>query len=305
MKIYILTKRMYILSVLILLLIIPVYSIKGVDANPVPFTFDFLDMGTTLSLAQNVSMPTADVDILISSTRSSLLYDERTYIPGFNYTIEMNANFQIVSEISQNACIAFVYPETWGRWNEQDTTFLDMQIRLNETPMPYIVADVDDVLDYMLELNLTEETSQLFDLNYAVINASLIEGCVYNLDVEAIIHVSLYYDIFSFFYWVRSARTWDGTTHESVEISVENSDIIRNVTFFPEDSFTETSIGVRKTGTWALEFPSFDYDLVGVSIEQFGNEEATFYYLPILILASPFIAGIILIIVHANKKRKK
>lgn len=246
-------------------LIAPTYAV----ANPITITLDRVNTGTTVSLTENVSMPKAEVDITISSEES---YTEDTTTRAFNHSIEMESSFQISSDCDQNVSIAFAYPSDWSSRPRNVTTF-EMHIYLNGTPVDFTVMSASDLnpdSEYELDVADTLSEAQL-----AVINASLSLGYTYVLEVYALIELTSSANVFVFRYFVATARFWDGFPQEMIQISVENPDIFRSVTFYPEESLTAAEYENSKAGIWSLEFPDFGYDVVEVNIDQYYYEEPT------------------------------
>lgn len=247
-------------------LVIPFNFPYIADANPLS-AYHF-NTGTTVSLTEYVNMPHANVNISIDSVKTDL---GTGFDQVFNHTIEMASEFEISSDLDQNVSIAFAYPRYWGYGNERDASLV-MQIKLNNTPLDFTLVNGSDLeYDSDYERSVTEI---LEDLSLAVIDTDLLQGYVYILEVGATIDVSTSANVFVYRYTVWTASTWGGNPQETVRITVEDSEIFRNVTFTPEESLRIDENGNGVSGTWSLDFSTEEPDVWDVycTIDQYVSD---------------------------------
>ncbi|MGY5874925.1 MAG: hypothetical protein RTU30_04190 [Candidatus Thorarchaeota archaeon] len=272
--------------------VIPFYFSETANANPI--SIDQFTTGTTIGLANNLSMPSADVRISISS----VIISSSSYSRVYNHTVTMNSEFHIISSTSQDAGIAFAYPDTWGM-TYREVSNLNMQIRLNETSVPYIVLAGSNLV-IPESLDLSEELDYL---RLAVINVSLSEETTYSVEVDASFQISQPDTTFRFRYFVGSARSWEGQTHETVELIVENSNLLGEVSFSPADSLQVSNAGISRIGMWTLDFSSFPYDYVECGFEQYTYTDPAEYIIYALSVSALVVGGIMVLFLIIRKKR--
>ena len=253
------------------LLILILFFVAMIGTNPIkrasanPMSMSSYNAGQATVILSNASMPEAEVNISISTRKYS---ESSSTGPTFTHTIEMQSSFSIWCDVSHNSTIAFVYPGSWSNQITSIVSNLDLYIQLDGVPISYLSVNGSS-LSFDLENPEEYEKWQFLESqDLAVFNASLQAGVESLLEVQASVNVTSTADIFEFEYCVGSARTWNGSTQETVRMSVENNDLFLSSQFKPTDSLTVSEEGSRFVGIWSLDIASFSGDYVAFECTQ-------------------------------------
>lgn len=226
---------------MVITLLVPSLSQQHyVAANPL--SWDQFEIGAAAALTENVSMPLANVNVTISSVKHNQTIG---VAPVFNHMITMNSRFDIISTDTQNCCIAFAYPDTWG-YGHQDIMYPKFGINFDNMLMPYSVINGSD-------LTLPNIQTEYLDyVRLAVIEVNLEANTTHILRVSTQMQITLDQNLLRFKYCVGSAKAWEGETHETVRVEIANPDLFERISFYPNDSLSITESLDSILGTWAL-----------------------------------------------------
>lgn len=165
--------------------------------------------------------------------------------------VQQEGNYSICSPFDQNATLAFVYPNL-----VYDVVFADMSIILNE-----------EALDFHINDSLSSSSIYWgFDpvmCDYAVFDVELEIGVSYNLFVNTTTILSLD-DIqtFAYQYIVASARSFNGSTLETITLDIYGSPPFVTERFWPEENLTLSTVEDHTRAVWNLNVSEMDASFV-------------------------------------------
>ena len=183
--------------------------------------FDQMNTGSGLCIGSNVSMPKAYVDI-------DIVVEE-----GFCYIINVSCQFLLQTIPGQNFTTAFVYPSEWSNGPPPETEFKSFEISINGSKIDFSIIEWADLLE-TYDFNASEwlwlgsNRFALFSLEMPP-NSTLVVG------VEADITFHSNANRFTFAYCIGSARSWDGNTHQVIQMDFrDNANLVKHG-FQPEN----------------------------------------------------------------------
>jgi len=251
------SKRSHV-SLFLILLIGSLGIIPSVRADiPPPIYCAWIDSGSFFTLASNVSLPEATVDVNINLTDS------------WSYNINVSCLFTISSLVSQNLTTAFVYPEAWFYADPSQTiSVLSFNIWVNETPVEYAIFAFDE---FKSKYDLNQTNWDLVDdCSFALFNFSATAEQPTDVKVNTHFITSSTGHNFYFDYIVDTARRWEGNTHEIVEIGFQraNDTKIIKYSYNPENNSEFTGDSYSAVVIWDFSIQEFPFDRVGFQVQQ-------------------------------------
>ena len=288
-------KRQYItlkiISILISFSLLSV-SIPLCDANYA--IWGHLFEGSTYHNGTHISMPYADVHINI--TRGSTAV-----------TVSLDSTFHIVTNTTQNATLAFVYPTAWGddalltdpspTWGDGITNeSFFMHIYGNGTLINYTVVHYNS----SIEGGFTEDFLSVFSFPYfdfAVFDLELTANTTMILSTVSGSIFSTSMNRFDYNYIVGSARTFEGHTIERVQMHVIEEVPFLSKSFSPNESLTVEENGIVTDAIWNLNVTEFSSDRVAFG----ANVYTEVNWLPSIAVTSLIV---LLVLFYVLKKTK-
>ncbi|TFG26554.1 hypothetical protein EU528_14180 [Candidatus Thorarchaeota archaeon] len=237
-------------------------AIPSCDANYV--NWGMLEEGSSFHNGTHIRMPYADVRSNITRGASAVY-------------ISLDSEFHIMTNITQNATLAFVQPAivredllydippTNG--NEEfanESSF--MRIYANGSIVNFTTSHYDNLTEagFIEEFPfgygnfMTNSEFALFNLELTA-NTTLVLSTVSG----AIFHVNM--ERFDYSYIVGSARTFEGHTMERVHMRVVEEVPLLSKNFSPNESLTVISENTITDATWDLNVTEFSQDMVHFS----------------------------------------
>ena len=181
-----------------------------VNANPI-VTQSFRT-GGSVCFSTDISMPLAKVNITIIS--DSIEIDENGKSL-FQHNVSIKGEYIIISPVSQNVTIAFVYPSDWNSADQIDTSDHQMHIYMDDV---YLDSKLLKYKDLSLDLATFNEWNWMDNHRFALFNASLQADANSKLKVIAKTVIQTDVDIFYFTYCIGTARAWKSSTLERIQI---------------------------------------------------------------------------------------
>jgi hypothetical protein len=275
--------RFSVASVIVVLLVssFPGFIVHKSVANPIAIGSD--QSFGFLILENNMSMPEALVNMTIEPSLQSG--------SSVSYSITMDAVYTFLSPSDQNATIGLACPNNWF-----DRGY-EAQIFDNGSLLSHILLHYDDLVGE----NDTYPSGYQY-LDYVTFNCTLEAGNPTDIIVQLDLGTLTHENGLTFHYWVGTARTWNGTTHETIIMNMKNPSILQSCSFSPNVSLTVVSNPPWRIATWELDLDVFEDDIVGFH---------TWHYQPVippsnmlgLIIVSAVI-GILVIVVYITKRSK-
>lgn len=239
-----------VVAVLIILLsssLSSIYVLKA-TANPVAITFE--ETYGYLILENNVSMPEALVNFTIEPSFVEARSSDTTQ--PVQYSVRMDALYTFVSPTTQFATIGLACPFQWTEYN------YELQILQDLSNLSYTILSYSELVSE----NETQ-TSSWYDLKLFTFNCSLQSGTP--TDISILMNLGtriIRNEGWQFKYFVATALTWNGTTHETIIMNVENPSVFQSYLFAPDTSLTIVNNSPWRTATWDLNMSEFEYDYV-------------------------------------------
>ena len=239
-------------SLIVMIIGLTLVSVPQVSANPI--VIDTYSHKQSIFSPENLSLPYASVNISLDPVQ--LGYNS------FIYNISMDGVYNLKSTSQMNACIGFAYPVDWsGASNYHFTIMVNDEI-VNHT----CYTDENFLIEYYSEPY--EDWTWLSGNRFAAFNVSFSE-----LEAEVRVLSSLQFtvdtDAFLFDYIVGTAKAWNGTTFETVRMSITDPHLFNSIGFHPIQNLTEDSQDSLVKGIWNLNMSAFEYNYVRVSIRQY------------------------------------
>lgn len=212
-----------------------------VTANPIAIylerTYGYL------ILDSNMSMPEALVNITIEPSQLEGI--------SVSYNITMDAVYTFLSPNNQLATIGLACPNPWF------STGYEVQIFENESLLPHNLLHYDELVSE----NETE-TAQWDFLDFITFNCTLEAGKPTNILVLLDLGTRTVENSLTFQYFVATANSWNGTTHEVIIMNLKNPSIFHSCGFGPNVSLTVVNEPPWKIATWDLNMDAFEDDTV-------------------------------------------
>lgn len=281
-----------VLSILISFTLLSV-SIPRCDANYA--LWGVLFEGSTYHNGTHISMPYADVHINI--TRGSTAV-----------TVSLDSTFHIVTNTTQNATLAFVYPTawdddallanpppTWGDGMTNESFF--MHIYSNGTLIDYTVIHYNS----SIEGGFTEDFLSSFTFPYfdfAVFDLELTANTTMILSTVSGSIFSTSMNRFDYNYIVGSARTFEGHTMERVQMHVIEEVPFLSKSFSPNESLTVEENGIVTDAIWDFNVTEFSSDRLAFG----ANVYTEVNWIPSIILTSLIVLIVLIVVWFVRKK---
>ena len=287
---------MTIACILFILITIVFLYTPTIDADvPPPIYIDQTKSGGLFSIASNVSMPEAFVNVTVQLTDS------------WNYDVNVTCLFNITSQIQQNLTTAFVYPELWIAISSiQNVTLHEFDILVNGTAVEYSNLHFDEFRS-AYDLNQTD-WSAISDCNFAVFNFSIDSQNPIIVYVNTEFSTASVGHEFRFDYIVDTARGWEGDTHEIVRLQFDrhiDTEIIE-YRFYPSQDLDFNGNNYTANVTWDFHISDFEYSRVSLTVQQ--REDPTYHHVlppPDLRIVSILIGVMVLIVLVGLRKFDK
>ena len=234
-----------------------VISSFGALSLPIPASADiYMVIGSSEGLQFNngtdVCLDSAFVSANISRTSST------------SVVVDFSSRFQIDSDLSQKVTLAFAYPSVWNPPNEE-VSATSYTIDVNREPVSYLEYAWDD-LNFTYSSNIANATGTWFEhAMFAVFDVSLDGQNSTEIDVSRQLKYGYLGNEFCFEYLVASARSFNGSTHQIVEITVDDEPDFLNVTFSPRGFLAEWTSGDTQCARWDFTVQETTIDRVSVS----------------------------------------
>jgi len=209
---------------------------------------DQANIGSCLCLGSNVSMPEANVDIDIVVEY------------GFRYIINVSCQFLLQTVTGQNFTAAFVYPSEWGLFSQPETRFKSFRISLNGSEIDFSVIEWVELVD---TYDVNASKWQWLDNNqFALFSLEMPPNstCVVSVEADITLHSSAH--DFAFAYCIGSARSWDGNTHQVIQMNFKNHTNLLEHGFLPENHEDLTVGNETETIRWDFLISELDDNYV-------------------------------------------
>ena len=292
LKIIVASMEMWIVSkigyscLLIGIITIMLFIIPRSSADvPPPIEYVQTDSGGLFSLANNVSMPNAEVNVTIHLSGN------------WYYSINVSCSFNISSQTNQNLTTAFVYPGGWYDFAYPGSSDISrFNIRVNETLVNHTILSFDEFRDGY-DVNQTE-WGYLDDCYFALFNFSIISneplliGVVTDFEVYSPGHEYI------FQYIVDTARAWEGDTHETVIIDFTRDLDTQIIRYYqsPNDSLDFFGTNYTASMIWDFDISDFLHDRVTFGVQQREYPIYTHHFPPTPFLWIPVTMAAIVVV---------
>jgi hypothetical protein len=203
-------------------------TIPNVRADPIVIEVsrsDQVNIGSGLCLGSNISMPEAYVDIDIVM---DIVVEH-----GFRYIINVSCQFLLQTVSGQNFTTAFVYPSEWGLFSQPEAEFKSFGISVNGSEIDFSVIEWVELMD-TYDVNVSK-WGWLDSNQFALFSLEMPPNSTYIVSVEADIALHSSAHNFAFAYCIGSARSWDGNTHQVIQMDFKNHTNLLEHGFLPEN----------------------------------------------------------------------
>jgi len=272
-----------------LLLIVSIILVQ-----PIPSNADIADMASLtvngdMVYCSNLTMPEADANIRITNTESE----------GIN--VKVYCQFQVISNVTDIAYLAFVYPQQW-RLGITSSIEIGFDIRINKMSTDYTIVTSKEMIDLGLVTEPEDnETTWTKDLDFVLFSCNMTEFEPYS--VVVITNTwglsSEYYVEFS--YVIASAKTFGSSTRQAVRMHLVEDKKLISYSFIPANYLTQSTNETGTTAIWDMTIDNeFNFSqvyftgYVGKFERNFGFP---FYLLHHFELIIGGIAGIIVVVI--------
>jgi hypothetical protein len=284
-------QRAYVLYIGILLLITSfVAQIKTSDA----------DIADTASLVIGGTMSNGSLSMPRADARIRILYPEDGGI-----RINVTCDFEVIPLETVNASLAFVYPMYWHL--AEGFTNIDFGIAINNSHLDYTLVNYSYLISQGYVLNSTEmggtwiESTEFVVFGYEM---QFDETYVIRVTTSAVPIVS--HNYVSFDYIVASAKTFQGQTHQTVEMHVIEKKSFVDFSFYPDDFLTESTNGTGTTALWDLVInQSTNINQVGfyATIQKYVPYRPTPEIIALILWSSVLVVSLSVVIMVRVRKR--
>ena len=242
-------------------------SIPACDANYA--SWGYLNEGSAFHDGTHIRMPYADVQINITRVLSII-------------KVTLDSEFHIVTNTTQNATLAFVYPKPGGsalvfdalddNSGSKYTISLEqshsMQIYANDSLVDYTTYDYQNITETGLPDNYYDEYSYIDQsIEFAVFDIELTANTTMILSTKSEVIVGAGVEHYNYQYIVGSARTFEGHTMERVHIRVRETVPFLSKGFHPTESLSLTESGTITDAIWEFNVTEFSFDIISFSAE--------------------------------------
>jgi hypothetical protein len=211
--------------------------------------------GGAFASNSSVEMPRAEVWINLTAQRDH------------PHQISILGEFSIISNVTLNATLAFVYPKDWDFIVSQSSDF-SYSIFLDEFQIPVRIMSW---LDFASKFGYNETDGEwMASVDYAVCNTTLLEDQTTLLKVEITFTVDVengYFNAYSLQYVVGSARSFAGNTHQTINVRIEDDYLFSDIRFFPDHHLENSTQGNIIRATWDFHIQDFPENTVVITCE--------------------------------------
>ena len=212
--------------------------------KPLPCDADIADIaGLTVSGTMSNSsllMPRADARIrIVHSTDNGI-------------KVDMTCEFEVIPSETVNASLAFVYPSYWALYSGNYIS-IDFDITINDALLEHSIVNHTYLVSQGYILNSTELGGGWIEsVEFVMFNYEMQVGNSYDIRVTTSANPMTSRHYASFSYIIGSAKTFQGQTHQTVEIHVVEEKKFYSFAFHPEEFLTESTNSSGTTAVWDL-----------------------------------------------------
>ncbi len=200
----------------------------------------------------NVCLTSALASVNISRTSST------------SVVVNFSSRFQVDSNISQKVTLAFAYPSVWNPSGEE-VSAPSYTIEVNREPVSYQEYAWED-LNFTYPTDIANATGTWFEhAVFAVFDLSLDGQNSTEIEVSRQLKYEYLGNEFWFEYIVASARSFNGSTHQIVKITVDDEPDFLDVKFSPKAYLAEWTSGDSHCARWDFTVQETTIDSVSVS----------------------------------------
>ncbi|MHA2353340.1 MAG: hypothetical protein ACXABX_09500, partial [Candidatus Thorarchaeota archaeon] len=229
------------------------------------------DIADTASFRVGGTMSNSSLEMLRADAKIRILHTQNDGIK-----IDVSCNFEVIPSEPVNASLAFVYPEYWHLYSGNSVN-IGFDITVNDTPVEHTTVGYSYLIDSGYVLNSTDMGGTWIEsAEFVMFNYEMQVGETYNirLTTTAFPMTSNHYASFSYF--IGSAKTFQGQTHQTVEMHVVEEKSFVEFSFHPDQFLTESSNSSGTTAVWDLVIDQ------NTNISQVGFSATINRYTPVL-----------------------
>jgi hypothetical protein len=235
------------------------------NIQPTPVLADLMvvdnfDNGVTLYNGTNLQMPEADAKILFTHNQSM-------------NTIHFFGNYEVFTNITQNATFAFVYPMAWNMWMYDVFDTSNMSIHVNSIQIAYTLFNWTELYSkgFINQLN-PSGSPWVSDASFAVFELEL------NANSTTMISVEMNGEFWGnphdlqISYIFASAYSFESDTHQRINITVNEVTPVLEVDYWPRRYYSVHHNENVTSIIWDFmldDFDDFDHVEVSLSIHRF------------------------------------
>jgi len=223
--------------------------------------WNYIQEGSTFHNGTHISMPFADVDINITRRAATV-------------STSLSSEYHIYTNTTQNATLAFVYPSVirgasgsnFPTTNSNSEIIIGtsfMQIKVNGSIINYTIILWNDFVNSTYSVDfwtVAQYPEPLVD--FAVFDIELFSNTTQVLTVTTSAEYELNVDLFEYYYFVSSARTFEGNTHERIHMQLTEESQFLSKNFYPNESLSITENGLISDAVWEFNISEFSQDAV-------------------------------------------
>ncbi|MFX1484176.1 MAG: hypothetical protein ACFFCP_13430 [Promethearchaeota archaeon] len=209
-----------------------------------------LDISGTMTNSSKISMPNAQAQIRMSS----------------GVTVDVSCLFEVTSNETLNASLAFVYPKCWQGFGGEDIN-INFTINVNNTLLNYTILTWENLTSQGYIVNPDDFGGTWIEFaDFVRFTFKMQANATYLVSVETRASPLMSYNYGHFSYIVGSATTFSGETHQTVEMFVDDDVGFESFTFSPNQHLIESTNESGKMAVWdfviddALNFSSVGID---------------------------------------------
>lgn len=230
-------KKIMVLCIGVILSITLCLSQCQMCAADIADTASFI-MGGAMSNS-SLSLPRANAKIRIVHTEAGAI------------DISVACNFEVIASDRVNASLAFVYPQYWHLGSSLSNVWFN--IAINDTILDHMVANYSYLVSHGYTLNSTELSGTWIEsAEFALFSYEMQAAKTYVVRVTTPAYPMQSNNYASFSYIIASAKTFQGQTHQTVEIHVIEETPFEEFSFQPVTYLTESTNGTGTTAFWDL-----------------------------------------------------
>lgn len=193
-----------------------------------------LDISGTVTNSSKISMPNAQVHIRMSS----------------GVTVDVSCLFEVTSNETLNASLAFVYPKCWQGYGGEDIN-INFTINVNNTLLNYTILTWENLTSQGYIVNPDDFGGTWIEFaDFIRFTFEIQANVTYLVDVETKASPLMSYNYGHFTYIVGSAMTFSGVTHQTVELFVDDDVGFESFTFSPNQHLIVSNNDSGSLATW-------------------------------------------------------